>query len=466
MNVKNLIKGAFFSVVIILSSCSKSSDDITAIAGCMDQMATNYNASATEDDGSCVYPVDCDGIENGLAMEDDCGVCHKSYVYQGMGVLTTVDTYADTAGLTGGLVLAGSPADVLNNPGWNATCSGYFFYADGYSTVSYSGQTARLNMVAEMMGALANSSTTESMLVGMFDHQAGNADFADADLNASSKQIKSKTAAGLENSLSSAQADAVVARFGVWFADYAENVAPIMDGDENSHPASVNTAGWVGNRELNAKGMEYDQIVAKSLIGALCLDQVVNSYLSPSKLDVDNTLRSPDEDNNATAMEHHWDEAFGYVYGKFGPKNTNGDLSGDGLLGKYLNKFPQWKDDVFNAFKAGREAIVAGDMAARDANADIIKETLSKVTAQKAIDYLESSAAYDDLSADYFHALSEGYGFILSLQFTVSSTGLPYFSHDEVNIMLDALELGNGLWDRSDSELTQMANDIKSVTGL
>ena len=65
--------------------------------------------------------------------------------------------------------------------------------------------------------------------------------------------------------------------FDSWFIDYATNVAPIVG---SSTMAAAGSAGMAGNRELNAKGMEYDQIVAKSLIGALCLDQVVNGYLS------------------------------------------------------------------------------------------------------------------------------------------------------------------------------------------
>jgi hypothetical protein len=232
--------------------------------------------------------------------------------------------------------------------------------------------------------------------------------------------------------------------------------------------AAAGSAGMAGSRELNAKGMEYDQIAAKSLIGALCLDQVVNGYLSETKIGdaVDNITRDPNEDNNATAMEHHWDEGFGYVYGKFGPDNVNGDLGTDGLLGKYLNKYDDYKAIVFDAFKKGREAIVQNCSTVRDEQAQIIKETLSMVVATRAESYLRDAAGYDDLSADYFHALSEGYGFILSLQFTYTTDGTPYFSNAEVNEMLAALEDGNGFWDRTDAELIEMADAINAVTGL
>ena len=33
-----------------------------AVPGCTDELALNYNANATEDDGSCQYPIDCEGL--------------------------------------------------------------------------------------------------------------------------------------------------------------------------------------------------------------------------------------------------------------------------------------------------------------------------------------------------------------------------------------------------------------------
>ena len=351
------------------------------------------------------------------------------------------------------------------NPYWNAAGCTYEFIAMGQqgpsSTVSYSGQTARLDMAGEMMSALANSATTEAMLQGMFENSGDY--FSTSDLNSSTKQIKSKTAVGVENALGASESAAVVALFDVWFADYAANVAPIVG---SATMAVAGQAGMIENRELNAKGMEYDQIVAKSLIGALCLDQVVNNYLSNTVLGLaDNTDRS----NGYTIMEHKWDEAFGYVYGKFGPDNKLGDLSADGLLGKYLNKpgFETEKAVVFQAFVDGRIAIVAEDYDTRDAQAAIIKQNLSKVVAQKAYDYL-TAAAIDvaSLNADYFHGLSEGYGFILSLQFTNDGNGNAWFTHSQVNDMLATLEAGNGLWDRTANELTDMAITIQAAAGL
>ena len=339
--------------------------------------------------------------------------------------------------------------------------SDYTFMIDGSSTVSYGGQTARLQMAGELGSALSDANTTASALMGMFAHEEGGMDFVGEGLNASSKQIKSKTAGKGDASVQAA----IHSSFDAWFTDYADNVAPAIAAGTM---AISGTAGMVGNRELNAHGMEYDQIIAKSLIGGLCLDQVVNGYLSDSKIGdaVDNTTRVATEDNNSTAMEHHWDEGFGYIYGNSNSLSFSDSISGDGLLGKYLAKYPDYRVTVFDAFKKGRQAIVDNCSEVRDEQAQIIKETLSIVVADKAEYYLRSAAASADFSADYFHALSEGYGFILSLQFTYTSTGYAYFTNAEVNDMLSTLEAGNGFWDRTDAELITMADAINAVTGL
>ena len=51
--------------------------------------------------------IDCMEIENGLAVNDDCGDCHQSYMYAGMGQLTYVSTYEDTVGYLGCLYKLG-----------------------------------------------------------------------------------------------------------------------------------------------------------------------------------------------------------------------------------------------------------------------------------------------------------------------------------------------------------------------
>jgi hypothetical protein len=60
-------------------------------------------------------------------------------------------------------------------------------------------------------------------------------------------------------------------------------------------------------------------------------------------------------------------------------------------------------------------------------------------------------------TADAFHALSEGYGFIMSLQFTNDGNDNPYFSKAEVDAMLAKM---SDFWTVNDTDLSAMVSDI------
>lgn len=154
---------------------------------------------------------------------------------------------------------------------------------------------------------------------------------------------------------------------------------------------------------------------------------------------------------------------------------TNGDV----LLYKYYAKsnFSDIQAPIYDAFKMGREAItmdasnggtnIYSDVKMREAT--IIKNHISHIIGQKAYDYLKGAADHLDAggerNGDFFHGLSEGVGFVVSLQFTYND-GAPHFSYSEVNSMLETLSNGNGLWDITSSELNQMASDIQASFNL
>ncbi len=85
-------------------------------------MLTVLLYACTKDSNTPEPVYDCMRVENGIAAMDDCGDCHQSYMYQGMGVVTLIETYRDTVGLDGMLILAGSAEDIANNPSWNTGC--------------------------------------------------------------------------------------------------------------------------------------------------------------------------------------------------------------------------------------------------------------------------------------------------------------------------------------------------------
>ena len=71
-------------------------------------------------------PLDCMGIENGVAISDNCGTCHQSYIYDpanNHSVEYINDTTGIVLGATEMLILAGSAADIANNPNWNTGCT-------------------------------------------------------------------------------------------------------------------------------------------------------------------------------------------------------------------------------------------------------------------------------------------------------------------------------------------------------
>ena len=343
----------------------------------------------------------------------------------------------------------------------------YEFVRDGASTVSFSGQTARLNMADEIYNALNTNTFTKAQLLEMFNNGTG---FSTDALNNAGKVVGSKTASGCNHG-----ALAVTkARYTDMLEDFADNVIPAWTAT-----ASNGSAGLLTDSKrtinVNAKGWEVDQTFIKGIIGGMCVDQIVNNYLDPCQLDSgtrrdDNTNGILSSGKNYTDMEHKWDEGFGYLYGQE-EDASRADLGtsplGNGTtLMKYFKKIndsnmPGISEIVFDAFKLGRAAIVAGDYELRDAQAKIIMIHLSKVVGYKAVDYLEG---YMDKmaagnNADAIHALSEGYGFILSLMFTNDGTGTPYFSESEVNSML--LKMDN-MWTVSNTDLSEMVTSIKS----
>ena len=355
----------------------------------------------------------------------------------------------------------------------------YEFLRDGVSTVSYSGQTTRLNQVDAIYNALnskaddgsgAQKFYTEAEIDAMFADGAG---FMDASLNGTGKKVRSKTSAGC-----SAGNSATQAQFDDQIADFTANVVFAWTADASSGIAGKLTDA-TRSIHVNKYGHEIDQTFVKGLIGGMCVDQIVNNYLQPCQLDSgtrtdDNTNGILSGDKNYTDMEHKWDEAFGYLYGQVADAKSTDlstGLSSTGTtLFKYFTKIeasnqPGIAKIVFDAFKMGRAAIVAGNYEVRDAQANIIKIQLSRIIGFKSVDYLEGyiSKMAAGNTADAFHALSEGYGFIMSLQFTNDGNDNPYFTKAEVDEMLAKMD---DFWTVKDSDLTSMVSQIKSKMNI
>ncbi len=416
-----------------------------------------FTSCSSDDNGldeQAVTPTCTDGIQNGDETGVDCG-----------GNCTPCDTGSE---------------NTIENP---AT---YAFERNGSSTVDFSGQTTRLKMGGEFLSALSDNANTVEQLQAMFAHEEGNTDFSDADLNASDKSIKSKTAASKDLFGDNATDQAAIrADFDSWISGQVDEV--FVNWETTASPG---VAGQVPQGErvryINAQGLEYNQMIAKSLIGALTLDQIVNNYLSPAVLDEgqnreDNDAGRVEEGKSFTTMEHKWDEAYGYLFGL----NTDtanpvaGENDGDRFLGSYIGQVaadPDFSDLIsasYEAFKLGRAAIVAKDYAVRDEQAAIIKAKLALVPSVRGVFYLQAGKnALAEIVPDYgggFHALSEAYGFIYSLQFAQDpATGKAYFTKAEVDALLEQLlaDGENGLWNVTPETLDSISEVIATKFGF
>ena len=347
----------------------------------------------------------------------------------------------------------------------------YAFDRDGTTTVIYDGQSSRLEMAGELSVWLNTPTKTKTELVNMFDNGAG---FGNPGLAASGKKLGNKTA-------SSSQASSTVKpQFDAMIDDVTSNVFPAVNAatDASAGVAGVYTDAGDGGRtvKINGKGHEINQLFTKGLMGALVCDQIIWGYLTAGKLDAgtnkaDNDAGTVVEGKNYTQMEHYWDEGFGYLYG-LDTDISNSSIEGqDVLVSKYLKKvdgssLPGIAQELYDAFKHGRAAIVAGAYDVRDEQAEIVKTKLSHIIGRKAADYLKSGAGKinDGKWADAHHALSEGWGFILSLQFTKNpTTGAPYYSNSEVNDMLTQID---NFWTVTPANLESMAAGIESKFGF
>jgi hypothetical protein len=204
--------------------------------------------------------------------------------------------------------------------------------------------------------------------------------------------------------------------------------------------ASKGVPGKIGSRLLNSQGLEYNQVVAKGLMGGLVLHNIL-AILDKIPSD-NNTTVIPGQ---GTPMEHNWDLAFGYVgipmdydaafnYSTQ-PVRADRPLAIGGYFGE-RGKYIQAGERVFEAFRTGRAAISAQDYAARDAAIATIKEYLEKTLAASAYYYVTTPQSQTALDAK-FHSLSEGAGFVAALKYRPANSKLTAANFQRLTTILN-----------------------------
>lgn len=317
----------------------------------------------------------------------------------------------------------------------------YEFTRDGESTVSFTGQIQRQTMLGEL-SSMIKSGTDNTLdyqtLVNMYENNDN--PFSDAELNASGKSLSSKTSASATHVFD--QGTTIN-----WFKAILQGAATASTATAE---ASAGSAGVISNSDgsrnylVSEAGLEYAQVVEKGLMGAVFMDQMVNNYLTSLKLDVDN---DPSAVTGYTDMEHHWDEAYGYLT-IVQDYNTDASVSQNrGYWGRYLVGLEEdfnIASDLYLAFRTGRQAIVDKKYDKRDAQIPTIAEGMESATYIKALSYLNKGAAKLNAgdAAVAFHELSEGVGFIFSLRYTADETVSAQQSDNWINTLIS----GDGFW--------------------
>ena len=304
-------------------------------------------------------------------------------------------------------------------------------FDEGVSSVSYSGQVVRNLLVNDIKGLIADN-------IGGGNTAKINSMMANDDPN-----LAIYSASGL-NTVQTNYQDISTSQLN----DRLAAVTSYIDPGYNANAQDM-IAGWVAESELYSVapgGLDLGQMAQKVMWGAIAYWQGTSKYMSKIPGD-DNSVS--DEGDPYTAMEHHWDESFGY-FGAARDFNTGysddtdrktdpyNDSNGDGLIDFKSEYNAGWaitaaKRDlidgvsvdydftktIFDAYLEGRTLIYnQAPLADILTQRDIILNNWEKVVAAVSIHYINDTmsdlagliaAADTSLAWDNLPAEGDGY---------------------------------------------------------
>lgn len=313
-----------------------------------------------------------------------------------------------------------------------------------FNNVSYEGQIQRQDMLEELSAYIKTSHTvgtsvSAQTMKDMFANR--NNPFNDANLNASSKDLQSKT-------------------FPLDTTDYInlfDSIAKYSGqaGGSNGTPGIVSN----GTRSIlcDANGQEYVQLVEKGLMGATFFYQAASVYLTDDKIGdaVDNITVTP---GKGTDKEHHFDEAFGYFGAPIDFPTNSSDA-------RFWAKYSNGRDaliqtnKIMDAFLKGRAAISNNDKTAQNDAVSEIKSQWEKISAATALYYINSGITNIADDAERNHALSEGLMFIEALKYNDEKT----ITNTEIDEVL--AKIGDNLYNVTVQDLTNARTQLAAIYG-
>ena len=191
-------------------------------------------------------------------------------------------------------------------------------------------------------------------------------------------------------------------------------------------------------------------------MGAVFYYQATAVYMSEDQIGnaVNNETIVPGE---GTAMEHHWDEAFGY-WGV--PLDFPGNLAGLRYFGEYTaqrNAYLKCSKPLMDAFILGRSAISNKDMDTKNAQVPIIRSWWEKVVAACAIHYLNTAKTNIGDDALRNHQLSEAWGFIYMLKYNPAKT----ISQTQIDALIQ--NLGGNFYTINGSTIDSVRDQLSTI---
>ena len=191
---------------------------------------------------------------------------------------------------------------------------------------------------------------------------------------------------------------------------------------------------------LSPNGVFYSQVFKKTVMAGIC-QYMINVYLTDSIAgSVDNTTVVT---GSGTALEHHWDEAFGF----FGvPVTFPTTTTGLRYLASYSNQVDAGLGSnatVMNAFLKGRAAISAKDLNTMQQQAAILITTLDQLDAAAIVQEMKETDANIDAgdAIAAYGTLSETLGFIRNLKYNTSPKRI--ITDAQITQLLSLLDAAN-----------------------
>jgi hypothetical protein len=323
------------------------------------------------------------------------------------------------------------------------------------ANANFTSSTQRIAMAKELITYIrtthtstANVTIDAAKMKNMFSNL--NSPFADANLNSSGISLKEKT----NNSMS------IVSQLEAMFDEAAAVSQTTVEGSNGVAgkvygPVPTTTTSVRAAYLMNSKGFEYKEVTEKGLMGAMHYAEATTILKNIGTYDNSTVVAG-----QGTAMEHAWDEAFGYFGVPVSFPTTTTGLSHWGSYCNSVNAAIGSNSTIMNAWLKGRAAISNKDNAGRDAARDIVVATWEKVGAARCITYLKQAKTNFANDGQRNHALSEGVGFITAFRYNPSKT------ISDLDIALLLSYIGDNLYTVSQTNIDNAINKLATVFSL